>query len=87
MFFILGIFFGKWHPAWLIFVLVPVFYIICEAIYKHKLSGLYSLFCVAVYLILGFAFGLWHPWWIIFLTVPIAEWIFAQIGKNRKKDD
>ena len=74
---------GGWHPAWIIFVTIPVYYTLVEAIYKRRFSTFaYPVLCAVVFLILGCYFGYWHPGWIIFLTVPVYYPIASAIDKK-----
>ena len=70
--------FGGWELSWIIFVTVPVYYTLVEAIYDKKFTKFaYPVLCAFVYLYLGLYQGNWHPSWVIFVTVaiyyPIAE--------------
>ena len=70
--------FGGWKLSWIIFVTVPVYYTLVEAIYDKKFTKFaYPVLCAFVYLYLGLYQGNWHPSWVIFVTVaiyyPIAE--------------
>lgn len=82
-FLFIGFKYGLWHPAWLVFVSIPVFYSVMDCITKKKISGLYFALCVIVYVILGLTLKLWHPLWIIFLTVPLVEWFIKTCFKKR----
>ena len=66
---VLGFFFNLWHPAWLLFLTIPLYYM-------HPKSTLQKLgnpvTITLIYLILGFYFHLWHPGWLIFMVIPIA---------------
>ncbi len=69
LYFVLGFVFDLWHPGWLLFLTIPLFYM-------HPKNTLQK-FCnpvaiTMIYLILGFAFNLWHPGWLIFLAIPAA---------------
>lgn len=77
---LLGVFGGWWHPAWLVFLLVPIYYLTVESI-KHKSAAAFPIFFVvtAVYLSLGCIGGLWHPYWAIFVAVPVYYMILAAI--------
>ena len=73
---------GGWHPSWIIFVTIPVYYSFVEAIYVRRFSEFaYPVFASAVYLVLGCYFGWWHPSWLIFLTVPIYYCIASPLDK------
>ena len=79
---------GGWHPTWIIFVTIPVYYSFTEAIYKRSFSDFaYPVLTAVVYLVLGCYFGNWHPSWIIFVTIPIYYSIASVIDKNIKKSE
>lgn len=65
----LGIFFGLWHPGWLIFLTIPLHYMHFRSL-RARLTNPVSV--TLLYLVLGFFFGLWHPGWLVFLLVPYA---------------
>lgn len=70
---LLGFIGGWWHPAWLLFLTIPVYYIIGDAFHSNSklLEGLYPICMVILFLLLGFIGGWWHPGWLVFLTVPL----------------
>lgn len=71
-FFVLGGVWNLWHPAWIVFLAIPVMPTIAGAIEKRDPHVFcYPVFVTAVYLLLGCQWGLWHPWWVIFLTIPV----------------
>ena len=73
-FFILGFYFDKWHPGWLVFLSIPMTAIIVEAFNKPSkqfLTALSPFVATVVYLGIGFGFRIWHPTWLIFLIIPI----------------
>lgn len=79
---------GGWALSWVIFITIPIYYSLVEAIYKRRFSEFaYPVFCAFVYLVCGLYFGNWHPSWLIFITVaiyyPIAEALDRVIRKNR----
>lgn len=79
---------GGWALSWVIFITIPIYYSLVEAIYKRRFSEFaYPVFCAFVYLVCGLYFGNWHPSWLIFITVaiyyPIAEALDKVIRKNR----
>ena len=67
----LGFAFHLWHPGWLVFLTIPIFYMSPAATPMQKLCN--PVMITLIYLILGFFFHLWHPGWIIFLLIPISE--------------
>ncbi|MCL2299398.1 MAG: hypothetical protein FWC27_04545 [Firmicutes bacterium] len=66
---------GWWHPGWLVFLAIPVYYELAAMAAVTETRKRLNLFpiaplCVAAYLLLGFFLNLWHPGWLIFLCVP-----------------
>ena len=69
LYLVLGFMFGLWHPGWLVFMTIPLYYM------KPKNEAdrwLNPVMITLIYLILGFFFHLWHPGWMIFLAIPVA---------------
>jgi transcriptional regulator with XRE-family HTH domain len=63
---------GGFALSWVIFITIPVYYTLVEAIYKRSFAYFsYPVFCVVVYLVCGLYFHNWHPSWLIFVTVPV----------------
>lgn len=80
---------GGWGLSWIIFVTIPIYYTLVEAIYNRRLSDFaYPVLATFIYLYLGLYHGNWHPSWIIFITIPvyypIAEAIDRKLRQNRK---
>ncbi len=83
---ILGMFFKLWHPAWLMFLAIPLYYQLCHAFgAKNQKSFLLRLPIVPgillVFLCSGFFLGLWKYAWILFLGIPIYYWIVGFMKK------
>ena len=77
---------GGWALSWIIFVTIPVYYTLVEAIYDRKFTEFcYPVFCACVYLYLGMYHGNWHPSWLIFVTVPVYYPIASALDKIVKK--
>ncbi|MDR1820819.1 MAG: hypothetical protein LBQ91_00120, partial [Oscillospiraceae bacterium] len=76
VYFAVGLIFGAWHPAWLIFMTIPVFY--------AGLADGFAILVAGIFLLIGFFWNAWHPGWLVFLTIPIFYAIFPQA--KRKKD-
>ena len=69
LYLVLGAVFKLWHPGWLLFMTIPIYYM-------HPKSRL-QLLCNPVsvsliYLVLGFFFNLWHPGWLVFFAIPLG---------------
>ncbi|MFW5913557.1 MAG: hypothetical protein ACOCSM_00705 [Bacillota bacterium] len=73
IFVLLGVLYDAWHPAWMVFLLIPVSAILLEVINSESIKKTYSLIPVLtlmLYLVLGFFYSLWHPGWLV-LTLGI----------------
>lgn len=77
---------GGWALSWIVFVTIPIYYSLVQAIYKKRLSDFaFPVFTAFAYLFTGLYFDNWHPSWIIFLTIPIYYCIADQIDKIIKE--
>ena len=75
---------GGWGQSWIIFVTVPIYYSLIEAIYKRNPSEFaYPVLTAFAYLYLGMYHHFWHPSWIIFITIPVYYSI-AGVFKPKK---
>ena len=88
IFLVWGFCFNGWGISWLVFLALPLYYSMIEAIEKRKLSKFcYPVFVVILYLALGLCLNLWHPAWILFLTIPIFYGVcgaFKELSKAKK---
>lgn len=86
---IIGCVFGAWHPGWLLFLLVPIWYSLVEAIEKKNAHCFaYPVLATLVFLCLGFFWFAWHPGWVVFLTIPLYYALvsyFQSLIHGRKK--
>lgn len=69
---VLGACFNLWHPGWLLFLTIPLYYLPASQRSPLKLLGNPVMITLA-YLLLGFQCGLWHPGWVIFLLIPVLN--------------
>lgn len=67
---VLGCFFHQWHPGWLIFLTIPLYYLPESERRPLRLLG-NPVMITIIYLLLGIFCNLWHPGWLIFLLIPI----------------
>ena len=72
MYLCIGIFWGAWHPGWLLFLLVPLWHSFVEAV-KHRNPYIfaYPVLAALLFLCIGIFWGAWHPGWVVFLTIPV----------------
>ncbi len=78
---------GGWSFGWIVFLTIPIYYTLVEAIMKKNASIFcYPVLVVIAFLILGFTMNLWHPGWALFLTVPIYYFITEAIRKRHKNN-
>lgn len=69
-----------WHPLWIIFLTIPIYYhfaVACKANNKKVFCLLLPVpeIIVTVFLSLGFTIGNWELIWILFLIIPIYYWL------------
>jgi len=77
---------GGWHPTWIIFVTIPIYYSLVEAIYSRRAAEFaYPVLASVIYLICGCYYDLWHPSWLIFVTIPIYDLIANAIDSKAKR--
>ncbi len=82
LFLLIGIIGGRWHPTWLMLLLIPIYYHFAAALtVRKKKARLLAMpvpeIIVFLYLLFGIAGGLWHPMWILFLFIPLYYWLVA----------
>lgn len=73
---------GGWSRAWILFLLVPLYYSIVEVVRAKDLSKLaFPVIPAAVFVGVGMFTHIWHPTWIVFLTIPLFYCIVEGIKK------
>ncbi len=75
LYLVAGFCFSWWHPAWLLFLTIPIYY--------AGLYGSYPVLVTLLFLLAGFCFSWWHPAWLLFLTIPL----FYVLYHPHRKDD
>lgn len=71
---VLGFCFHWWHPGWIIFLTIPLFYMPrSERSYLRLLGN--PIMVTIIYLLLGTLCNLWHPGWLVFLLIPLLQWM------------
>ena len=92
----IGVLSHKWHPTWLIFLLIPAYYELVGGIGKFsdekttyqilKLVPISSI-SIILYLIMGFFLHLWHPGWLVLLLIPLYYSIIPMFKGSKDKDE
>ena len=78
--------FGGWALSWIIFITIPIYYELVNAITKRRFSKFHFAIPVAfVYLYIGLYHGIWHPTWLVFFAIPILDPIMVAIDKSIKR--
>lgn len=67
---VLGFVFHAWHPGWIIFLTIPLFYLKESERTPIRLLG-NPVMVTIIYLLLGTICNLWHPGWLVFLLIPL----------------
>lgn len=82
VFLLLGSIYDVWHPAWLLFLLIPIEITLLEAFKKkNPMLFAYPVLTVLLFFICGIFYDAWHPGWIWFITIP-AYYSLAEYFKN-----
>ena len=69
---VLGFLCNLWHPGWIIFLTIPLYYL--PAAQRTPMRLLCNPVMVTIiYLLLGCFCNLWHPGWLVFLLIPILN--------------
>lgn len=79
----LGFFWHWWHPTWMLFLTIPLYYTMPDfSPGKDKRAELlkfcFPVLVVIIYLLLGFYLNWWHPTWLIFCTIPLYYTFITQ---------
>ncbi len=86
---LIGCIYGAWHPGWILFLLVPIWYSLVSAICSGNANCFaWPVMAAFLYLCMGIFGGLWHPGWVIFLTVPLYYTMISWVDsvRGRRKD-
>lgn len=72
LYLLMGFFLKLWHPGWIIFLTIPIYYLPKKERSFMKLMA-NPVMVTIIYLILGCCLNLWHPGWLIFLAIPLFQ--------------
>lgn len=82
----IGCIWNLWHPGWLLFFLVPIWYSLIEAIERKDANCFaYPVLMVLLFLMLGMFKYAWHPGWVVFLTIPLYYSLVSYFRASRKQ--
>ena len=85
---ILGITRNLWHPGWILFLTIPLWYSLVSAIIQRNANHFaYPVLVTVVYLILGTMQNLWHPGWVVYLTIPVYYWLVNTLRHIFRKEE
>ena len=68
----LGFCFNLWHPGWIIFLTIPLFYLPDRERRPLRLLG-NPVMVTIIYLLLGTQCNWWHPGWLVFFLIPLLN--------------
>lgn len=76
-----------WHPSWIMFLLLPIYYHYAGACFaKTKKGHLFALpvpeTVILIYLLAGFFLHLWGAGAVLFIIIPIYYWAVAFYKKK-----
>ena len=78
---ILGMMFNAWHPGWLLFLLIPIWYSFISAVKKGNATIFaYPVLVTLVFLSAGFWLDIWHPAWVLYLTIPVYYFLASRLS-------
>lgn len=72
LYLLMGFCLHLWHPGWIIFLTIPLFYLPKGERNFSRLMCNPAMVTI-IYLLMGFYLNLWHPGWLIFLTIPLFQ--------------
>lgn len=72
----LGFAFKLWHPGWIVFLTILIYYPIVNWVYGSRRHSFWKAFpyvmlITVAFFALGCIWGLWHPAWVLYLTIPL----------------
>ena len=79
-----------WHPAWIMFLLIPCYYMVAASLRTKTRKAFFlvqpvPIVVVMLYLMLGFGLHLWGIAWLLFLFIPAYYWFVAVFVSGRKR--
>ena len=79
-----------WHPAWIMFLLIPCYYMVAASFRVRTRKAFFlvqpvPIVIVMLFLMLGFGLHAWSTAWMLFLIIPAYYWFVAVFVKGRKR--
>ena len=76
-----------WHPLWMLFLLIPMWYLYALSLRARTRRGRLALrpvvpLAVLLFLLLGFYLRLWRIAWLLFVGVLIYYWYVIAYAKE-----
>ena len=86
-FLFLGFLTRLWHPLWMLFFLIPCYYMYAASLRARTRRGRLALLpvipaSVLLFLLLGFFLHLWKFAWILFVLDVLYYWYVIAYGKE-----
>ncbi len=80
--------FHIWHPLWIVFLTIPIYYRIATACKANSKKAFLNLLpvpecVVCAYLLLGFFADAWGSAWWLFLIIPLYYWVVSSFVKGK----
>ena len=75
---VLGAVWNLWHPMWILFLVIPVYYL---GIYNG-----YPIIAAILFFLVGFIFDTWNVAWLLFLTIPVFYFLYS-FWENKKNQE
>jgi len=69
---LLGVLFGLWGFAWVVFFIVPVYAIYTETSGNERVIAITPFIATTLFMALGYFFGIWEYAWLAFLIIPVT---------------
>ncbi len=88
---LLGVAFHLWAQAWVLFLLLPIYYHLAAALtIRKKKARLLAMpapeILISLYLLFGFFFHMWSTMWVLLLFIPLYYWLAAYLCKEKSAD-
>ena len=83
----LGLTTHLWHPLWMLFLLIPIYYMYACSLRAKTRRGRLAVTPVApiavlLFLVMGFFLHMWRTAWILFVLVFLYYWYVIAYAKN-----